>query len=157
MCAKEELATEQTSLIPPSPLGRSYSSGDVVRMRAAAHGYGAGRRGAHGNSSGTGGVEVGAGDVDGAGVGGGGGGGGDRTLVATSSDGLPVRPTAVCPHPFHIHALASTEWSLCWASDESSSDDEAPPGHVGAGALVRTSDGGSTGTGRGDVGASPGD
>jgi len=144
MCAKEELATERTSLITPSTLGRSYSSGDVVRMRAAARGYAAGRGGVDGSSCGTAGVEVGGGDVEGAGVG---GGGGEANLVATSTDGLPVRSAAVCPHPYHIHALPSTEWNLCWASDESSSDDEAPPGHVGASALVRTTSGGSTGAG----------
>lgn len=69
MCAKEELASERSPLVAALPLGRSYSSGDVVRIASA----------------------------------------------------------AACPHPYHIHALASTEWSLCWASDESSSDDEAPP------------------------------
>ncbi|GAB0494341.1 hypothetical protein MMPV_005633 [Pyropia vietnamensis] len=108
MCAKE-LASERSPLMEALPLGRSYSSGDLVRVAAETYG-----------SSG----------MDGGGAGGDGAGG--RTGAAASADALPGMSAAACPHPYHIQALASTEWSLCWASDESSSDDEAPLGHVGA-------------------------
>lgn len=137
MCAKEELVIERLPLVAALPLGRSYSSGDLVRIAVGA--YGSSAEGGDDNGGGSG----GGGSGDGGGHGGSGGDGYGRANAAASTDTLLGGSAAECPHPYHIRALASTEWSLCWASDESSSNDEAPPGHVGApttgggGALVR--------------------